>query len=445
MQLRSIRRLLLCFIVLTLSVPSFAQGYRGTDFWLAFPQNAVVEGNKVLNTSLFIASEVRTKGTVTVGDSIIPFTVETGASIRIDLDTNIEIQSNGVTEKKAVHLVCDHDISLYAVSHRAASTDSYMAIPTEYLGTEYVIAGYTTLPNGLTGFTSQAVILATENNTIVTIKLVAPARTGQPAGRNVEFVLNKGETFQIKGSLLSGDLTGSSITSTKPVAVFTGHGCAQVPPTKRFCDMLLEEEPPANDWGKDYVLTKFSGKDYYVARVIAQEDSTKVFVNGIARGTLAKGTFLEIDSFHFDALIHASQPVLVAQYATSSEADTIKIGDPFMLLAVPSDRGLIELTTNSVTSGGFQHYLNIVVPDSGAKTLRVDGALIGTGQPPMGVTVESVRPFAPAKATILSLRVPEGRHMISCSAPVEVYSYGFGVGNEDYDSYGHACGMRLSK
>ena len=412
-----------------------AQGYRGRDFWVCFPQNAIFErADGTLQLSLYIASENRAN--VTIANLLDSsdnqhFTIESGASIERDVDTEIEDRSSELIQHNALHITSDEDISVYVVDHRIGSTDSYMAIPTGFLGKEYVVAGYATLNNGYAPFTSQATLIGTEDNTLVTIHLAGPARNGLPKGRTLIVPMNRGETFQIQGSPNGGDLTGSTVSATKPIAFFTGHTCAQVPSDVSFCDMLLESEPPANDWGTSFILTKFEGKDYFVARVIANTDSTEISINGRKAKTIHRGEYYEIDTFYHDAIITTSKPALVAQYCTSSGADAQKIGDPFMLIAIPNDRFIKEATTTSVVETRFQHYLNVVVPDSAVNDLRIDGMMVASGKfPPIGISVASERKLPAAQSTIFSILVPLGRHLIQCASPVAVYSYGFGIGDQ---------------
>ncbi len=427
---------------------ALAQGYRGRDFWICFPQNAICEGNNTLQLSLYITSENRATGTITnlFDGSKQHFSVESGSSIEREIDTEIEIDSSEQWQHHSLHITSDQDISLYVVTHRQSSTDSYMAIPTELLGKEYIVAGYAALKNGIESFTSHATIVGTEDTTWVTVNLAGPTRGGFPKGRTLMFGLNRGETFQLQGSLHGGDLTGSTVSANKPIAFFTGHSCAQVPQGITFCNTLLEMEPPANDWGTSFILTKFEGKDYFVARVITNADSTEISINGKKSKTINRGEFYEVDTFCHNAIITTSKPALVAQYCTSTDADSVKVGDPFMLIAIPNDRWLKETTTTSVVEARFQHYLNVVVPDSAINSLKIDGMFVEPGKfPPIGISIASERKLQAAHATIFSILVPFGRHLVQFTEPVAVYSYGFGIGDQNYDSYGHACGMRLDK
>ncbi len=441
---------ILLFIFSALTTISHAQGYRGRDFWICFPANALLEGNKVLHQSVFITAESRTTGMIenSMTGSKTPFSIEAGASTAIELDSELQMVSSGQIEKKSVHITSEKEITVYAASHRPASTDSYAAIPTELLGTEYEVVGYDRLPSSGVGFSTECGIVATEDNTLIAIHLTAGTTNGLPAGRNLSMALNRGQTLQLESSTdasRKNDLTGTIVTSTKPIAFFTGHRCAQVPATMSYCDMLLEMEPPVNKWGTDFILSRFFGKDYYVARVVANQDNTDVTVDGKIVGHLMKGGFYEAKHLFQDAVIHTSKPALVAQYGTSAEADTLKVGDPFMLLAIPSDRFITEVTSTAVTNGGFYHYLNIVVPDTGIGSLRIDG-----GQPLAAESADvevthSKHKIPGTEYTVLTYRVRDGRHLITCGAPIGVYSYGFGVMENNYDSYGHACGQRLGK
>ena len=96
----------LLFITSTAS----AQGYRGKDFWAAFPQNAIVEGDKHLSMSLYITAESRANGTITYLDSTTHFSVETGSSIEVDLDTNLEMLHSGAVSYTHLTLPTNREV-----------------------------------------------------------------------------------------------------------------------------------------------------------------------------------------------------------------------------------------------------------------------------------------------------------------------------------------------
>ena len=435
-------RILLTLFILSLSLPVFAQGYRGHDFWVCFPQNRVQDGRKVLQQSIYITSESRAKGQIEnwVDGSKQPFSIEAGASASFEVDTLTEITSNGETENKSLHITSDNDITVYVVSHHFPSTDSYAAIPTSMLGLQYVVADYGASAASNVGFTSQAEIIATEDTTLVTTHLSSTLRDSLPAGRTISFFMNRGQTLQLQGREQS-DLTGTTVTSTKPIAFLTGHNCTQNSRDSSYCGMLLEMEPPARDWGTSFIVGKFAGKDYSIVRIIANSDSTRVWLNGAPIAQLMRGGYCEVDTLHGDAVISTSKPALVAQYATNALSDRVRIGGPFLIFITPNDRFISEVTATPVIEGVFMDYLNVVVPDSGIASLELDGVVFG--KYPATADLESKRKVPHSPYSILTFRTPPGRHLVRCAVPVAVYSYGFGLYNNTGDSYGHSCGERL--
>ncbi len=90
----------------------------------------------------------------------------------------------------------------------------------EYYGISYdTISSY---------YPSVILLVACENETVV--KFASSIIT-----------LNSMETYQIESD---NDLTGTRITSSKPLSVFSGSDCANVPQNIRDCDHLIEQVPP---------------------------------------------------------------------------------------------------------------------------------------------------------------------------------------------------------
>ena len=108
------------------------------------------------------------------------------------------------------------------------------------------------------------------------------------AGVPYNVMLNQGQTYQlINTSAAPADLSGSLVTSDKPVAVFGGHQCANVPSGATFCDHIEEEMPPVSTWGKTFVTeplaTRLNGDTF---RFLASQNSTTINVNGSPVATI---------------------------------------------------------------------------------------------------------------------------------------------------------------
>jgi hypothetical protein len=137
-------------------------------------------------------------------------------------------------------------------------------------------------------------VVATEDATTVTI---TPAVTtdGHAAGTPYSIDMDQGQTYQLRNTgPAPADLSGTLIQSSKPVAVFGSHQCANVPPGNVACDHIVKQLPPTTAWGMNFVsmrLASRTGGDTF--RVLASEDATTVKLNGTSVATLNRGQLHE--------------------------------------------------------------------------------------------------------------------------------------------------------
>src|SRR5438045_170072 len=136
--------------------PTFSES-RGKDFWVCFPQNAKNEFNAGLNFRLYITGEKETRGTVTIPGLGIAktFFLNPNEIVPVDIDTIAQVFGSDMIQKLGVHLVADNAVAVYGLSNRKASTDTYLAYPTNVLGTTYRGACYYALAGTEDAFTSQ--------------------------------------------------------------------------------------------------------------------------------------------------------------------------------------------------------------------------------------------------------------------------------------------------
>ncbi len=455
---------------------------RGTDFWVCFPQNAKEEFNSGLHFKLYITGDHAAKGRVEVPNKpAIPFAITAGEIISIDIDSSEEIKGSEMRMALGIHVLSDNPIAVYGLSNRKASTDTYVAFPTNVLGTAYRAMCYSALAGTEDAFTSQIDIIATEDNTQVTIFPTANTKGGKIAGQQFTVTLTKGDVYQMQSTTRGdgrSDLTGTLVTSDKPIAFLTGHRCAQVPANVNFCDQLLEEEAPINTWGKQFFVSKLLGKDWYVVRIVANEDDTKIFINEKFITSLAAGEFYEAHHLTDNVMIKSDKPILVGEFATSSDADSVKIGDPFLMLITPTEQflssyrfvtpiGQAPLKFNTGTlrkkmndsvlnvdnsvfhysenylnkirvedslGTGWHHYINIIVPISALNSLRLDSN---------GISSDKFTAIGITRYAIGQMEIPYGSRTLTCDRPFGLYSYGFGIGGDNYDSYGNSAGQRV--
>lgn len=217
---------------------------RGTNFWLCFQHNY---DDEEVELSLFLTSQVTTTANVQVlslgVNEDVPVYAGEITTVIISSPEDVFISSSEVVEQKGIHITCADEIAVYGLNQKHATTDAYLALPVDILNTDYLVMSYTTLSHY--NNESQFAIVSPYDGTIVTITPSSPTEGGKPAGIPFSMTLDEGDVFQVKDGTSYGDLTGSLIQASAPVAVFAGHSCANIPPGTGYCDHLVEQIPPS--------------------------------------------------------------------------------------------------------------------------------------------------------------------------------------------------------
>jgi RHS repeat-associated protein len=426
---------------------------KGTDFWLMFTTAAsqvttVPPGEPPRQLSLFISSDVPTSGTVAVpGQGLnLPFTVTPGQIATVNLPQSVQVLSSDTIETKGIHVTAQNPVAVYGLNFVPFATDGYLGLPTRTLGTSYIIASYR---NDVETAGGQALgtefgITATQDNTNITIVPTASSGNRQ-ATLPYAIQLNQGQTYQLSNhanytelNAPSGppvDMTGSVVTSDKPVAVFAGHDCEVIPDNSSFCNSIVEELPPTNLWGQNFVTMPLATeRNGDVFRFVAQTDGTHVQVNHQAVAILGRGQFFE-QVINGPAEISADNPILVVQYAQSQGASgNNDLDDPSMIIVPPFEQFGGSYTINNPTSGWFpDNFINVIAPTSAAQSggILLDGTpLAATAFQPIGTS-----PFSGAQVDVAA-----GAHTLTGGLPFGVWVYGFKV----QDAYGYTGGVCLA-
>ena len=400
----------------------------GRTFLLTFPGNYTPDPANPSKLSLCITARPETFCIVSIPSLRFTNVINFGGSrmMRVDLPKEAELGflNDGITNK-GIFILSTADISVVGINSATNTTDGFKALPIDVLGTEYLVQAYRNVNAGkprLNG--SQFAIVATESNTVVTIK--PSVRVGaRDAGVPFSITLQPGDTYQLRNTNdVPGDLSGTEIKSTAPIGVFGSHRCANVNgPSTFFCDHLVEQLLPVRDFGTVvpvYRLQGRSGGDTY--RIIASQDNTHVFVNGNPVATLNRGQTHE-QIIAGGALITADQPIGVTQFANSSDFDGNENSDPFMTTVIPAS---LYAQNHDLCTGPERftdHFLNIIVPSDGRTQTTLDGALIPSGD---------FQQLGTSGFYGVSRRVSFGFHNVNGKLPVGVTVYGWA----QYDSYG---------
>lgn len=411
----------------------------GREFWLVFMKNfreaAQRDGRNQenLRLQLFITSSYDATVRIQIEelnyDNTI--TIRANAVVPVQIPARAQLRLSEQPERLAVHVTADTTVSVYGLNSRYQTTDTFLGLPIQVLGKEYRAVGYTKLSSDLLSALS---VIATEDETDVTITPSVTTSTGRPAGVPFTVRLRKGDVYSVGArweSIGQCDLTGTLITSNRNIAVFSGHNCAYVPPKIDACNHLVEQLPPVSAWGKHYYLGMLKERSKYTFRVIASQDQTKVFEDSRLVAVMRAGEFYENLNVSRHVQITADKPVLVAQFAQGFKNGD-SVGDPMMILVSPTQQFLNEYRIATPISGDWHHYINLVAPTSSITQIKLNGRKIDSAT--FSVLGES-------RYSIAQVPIPFGSHVIRSETPFGLYSYGFGFKADAYDAYGNMAGQ----
>ncbi|MEI8134453.1 MAG: T9SS type A sorting domain-containing protein [bacterium] len=443
---------------------------QGKEFYVAFAENHGRQtgqgSDEYLNFfALFLTSKV--DANVTVEVQALGFNkqvaVKAGKITTVELpdgqhvgDPTVEITtSEQIMPGMAVHVTSDQEITVYGMNHKDASSDAFLALPVDVLGTEYrAICYQTSWPSGFAGggaTPSEFWVVCVTDSTNVTITPKAITQGGQPANVPIKLLMYKGDVYLVEGTtdVEANDLTGSLIEADQPVAVLSGHVRAEIPhgytnqdnPPLMSRDHLVEQLPPVSAWGDSAVVVRFAGTDLPdLVRVVSSEDGNEIRVNGVLRKTLQAGEFFQIDQLTAPVAIHATSPILVGQYMHTSIVSVNRNGrkpngDPALALVFPVEQYDTAYTFMLDENSAFdKNYVNIVADPGGTATMMLDGTKITA--PPYSA---AFLPIPGSRYVYAQIPLPQGSHNIYSTMPFGITVYALGP----VDSYAYPGGTLL--
>ncbi len=399
---------------------------QGTEFWVSFPRNFNGIGNKII----MITSDYNASVTITTSAGTNTYTVLADGILTITLPSYLEAIGNDSITDTGIYITSSEPITLYGLNRTTETTDGFLALPYDSLGTTYVILS----AKGRIGagqYGSQFTVLATADNTEVTI--IPSVSTGsrialQPYNIN----LNSRQVYQLMDTSSSQeDLSGTIITSDKPVAVFSSHRCAYIPVTYEACDYLIEQMPPADSWGLEFAVARLAGRATGdTLRIITFTDNTIVQINGVPEFVLNKYQVAE-KVMTLPSYIKSNAPILVAQYANGSAFDGL-MGDPSMILITPVEQFITKSRFVIPWPSYASNYVSIITTLSGVGNIKFDGNNIPSYY---------YSPISTSNYYYARLTISASAHTLTSDFPFSAYLYGF----SNFESYGYQAGCGTIK
>lgn len=451
----------------------------GREYYFSFPPCYEVSGVNTIR--LYVASTVRTRVTVevegkglklqkfTVPNDVIEFTLSPSVAQIFSKPAKDSVPADQVYAQAGIHVFADAPIVVYASSRFDFTSDTFLPLPVEALGKEYIIASMADMSwmyPGL-GLPSESVITATKDTTQVTITIGGNAVTktggGLKAGQSKTFTLNRGDVLGIATAMdaKEGDLSGTKIVANKPVSVVSGNQCANVPTTMRWCDYIAEMELPTQSWGTSYLIPRNpQRKNSFMMKIFAKEPNTKLYRNGQFWRIIKTAGGIEGTGFIYErvdggtnniANLTSDKPISVTIYNPGQEDDGVS-SDPFQMIIMPTHAFSKEyMFCTPGIKGGKGFAVNnalIVYPLTKDKTIP-DDLEFGTAQDGEIVWKKLSTMFTPTTGDLYftgngeeayamkNCFLPsDGVYAIRCSKPVGVYL----IGGSNYDSYGMPAG-----
>lgn len=466
MKYPAYRYLLLLAGIFLFTFPLHAQTQRsnkGKEFWLGYGHNVLfTQGGNIQNMVLYLSAETPANVTVSVNGTGWSQTVAVPANT---VDITVTIPKSGADDARimseglftrGIHIVSDTPIVVYAHQQGSVSSGATMLMPVETYGYTYYSLNFTQLSNYPDSY-SWFFVLASSDNTRIQITPSANTEGGWLAGQTYTVNLNKGEGYNVfgkkTGTFTGEDMSGSKIVSVAgadgnchPVAVFSGSSRNIICSQGNGGEVMQQQIFPANAWGTRYLTYHtvmnpngdISGPFLNYYRVAVRKPGTIVKRNGVPMTGLINNFYYEFTSDSGD-LIEADAPILVAQYAVSYNQciGTLDppLGDPEMLYLSPVEQGVKSARFYATRKEAIDiTFINIIIPQTGLTSLRIDGTAPNTGE-------WLPHPADPSYAVVVRrfLGTPV-QHSISSDSSFIASVYGAGY----YESYGYNMGTMVN-
>ena len=318
------------------------------------------------------------------------------------------------------------NIVVYGLNYDMFTSDAYLALPCDRLPVEqyeYYGISYNSGSFGL----SHILIVGCEDDTVVQVD-------------SQSIPLNRMETYLIESIT---DITGTKLLSNKPLVVYPGHRCANIPSDITFCDHITEQVPPTAVWGRNFLSASFSGRssgDLY--RMLASQDTTTAIVNcntfNETYSLASAGTWQEFSTPDMSfCSITSDKPLLVMQFGLGNSLDGV--GDPFVMMITPVEQYsnnyvlnvLPEFSTNFIT-------IYVIPEDYQPQDIIVDDDNLENANWTEVLCSDST---ICGYITYVALTPGEHQvHHVDATAHVGVSAYGFNI----FNSYGYPGGLQLA-
>jgi gliding motility-associated-like protein len=351
-----------------------ASAQTDTTFWFAAPDLQEAHGDRPIFLRF---STSNTAASITIsqpanpGFTPISIDIPANSSNSVNLTTvitQIENATPNTVSNKGLLIRSNSPISCYYDIANGSNGDIYALKGKNALGTKFTLPfqmGFIGRPLPL--YTTDFIILATENNTQVTIR-PKYSIMGHAAGVPFTITLQKGETYTCSATnnIATERPGGTLVTSNKPICIstkddslfYTGQGCS---------DTAGDQLIPDNIAGQEFIVIKgyFNSPDFYY--VFAIENNTVVKVNGATVATLQAGDYYKGTLSENSCFVNSDKPVHIFHITGFG----CELGGAIIPSIKCTGSKSISVTRASST-GSF--FLNVLAPKNSINDFTINGS-----------------------------------------------------------------------
>lgn len=436
---------------------SYTQDFsnKGKEFYLCFPQH-VPSGTNLATLSIWITSDRASSGTITMANGAFTanFNIPANGLQEIAIPHGLAHISNGesgMVIQKSIKIKVNPGqppVVAYAQQWGAARSAATLLLPTNVLGKRYYAISFTqTGSNSGTYLAkSQFQIIATKPNTQVK---VTPRLNGVVSTPFTITLPLAGDMYQyqadqdISGSLIESIASGTG--GCLPIAVFSGSsnitfGTSTCTGGNSF-DPLFQQLYPISTWGKNFGFMPMGDYPNGTAyRVLASEDNTSVFFNGVLVATLMAGEIYPSAFTNTPVVltqatsITADKPICVTQYPPRQNCGGGGFGDPDMVILNPIEQNISDITIfSSAQQAITRQWINVLIKTVAAPSFRINGAPPTAAWQPFGIAL-------PGYSYLQQLLTGPGSYRLSADSGFNAIAYGFSA---NFESYAYSAGTNV--
>ncbi len=380
------------------------------------------------------------------------FQVDCPVPQALEMSTQVDTTGRGW----AFHITTDRPIVAYDV-YPWGGAQSYVSsatllVPTPTWGDNFVTADAWEALHG-NPFTQ---VVAAEDNTTVTMVPIVGVQGGgsvpsMPANTPSTFTLNSGEVVQF---LQPTRLAGSILQSDKPISVWGGSSCMNIPNSAVCCDAAHQQLLPVQVLGSEYVAVRYpprGGDDSAPYTLVGMVDGTQLSYDPMPAGapaTVNRGTvaiFFTDQPFHVQSQ-DEDHPFYLAAHMTGGSLTGNYTGDPEYVNVVPPPQYLSHyvFATDPTYVGAVGHTALVFVrqKDGEGNFQDVELDCLGpvTGWQPLGTATD----YEIAQVLIVAGGQPQGgcnngAHTASSAVPFGLTVWGY----DECASYAYPAGMSV--